>query len=153
MVALGVKHVETRSWSTNYRGPLAIHSGAKQVHSGHFLFLARTARSAGLLSVDDERLFRFLDVPFGAVIATCRLVDCVRTERIEWHGGRLDVEGQAVKWARWGRSDATDARVAEDQRPYGDFATGRYAWLLTDIAPLPEPVSVKGKQGLWEWTA
>lgn len=28
LVALGVKTIETRSWSTSYRGPLAIHAGA-----------------------------------------------------------------------------------------------------------------------------
>ena len=27
LVALGAKHIETRSWSTRYRGPLAIHAG------------------------------------------------------------------------------------------------------------------------------
>ena len=29
LVALGWKSVETRCWSTKYRGPLAIHSAAK----------------------------------------------------------------------------------------------------------------------------
>lgn len=28
LVAIGAKRLETRSWSTNYRGPLAIHAGA-----------------------------------------------------------------------------------------------------------------------------
>jgi hypothetical protein len=35
-----------------------------------------------------------------------------------------------------------------DQLPYGDFRPGRYAWLLTDITPLAEPVPFKGGQGL-----
>ena len=30
LVALGVKAIETRSWSTRYRGPLAIHAAARQ---------------------------------------------------------------------------------------------------------------------------
>jgi hypothetical protein len=29
LIALGAKSVETRSWSTAYRGPLAIHAGKK----------------------------------------------------------------------------------------------------------------------------
>lgn len=27
LVAIGAKQIETRSWPTNYRGPLAIHAG------------------------------------------------------------------------------------------------------------------------------
>ena len=27
LVAIGAKHIETRSWATSYRGPLAIHAG------------------------------------------------------------------------------------------------------------------------------
>ena len=27
LVAMGAKRIETRSWTTNYRGPLAIHAG------------------------------------------------------------------------------------------------------------------------------
>jgi hypothetical protein len=29
LVALGEKQIETRSWDTKYRGPLAIHAGKK----------------------------------------------------------------------------------------------------------------------------
>lgn len=29
LVAIGAKRIETRSWSTSYRGPLAIHAGKK----------------------------------------------------------------------------------------------------------------------------
>ncbi len=36
----------------------------------------------------------------------------------------------------------------EDQRPYGDFTPGRYAWLLEDVRPIT-PVPAKGRQGLW----
>lgn len=38
------------------------------------------------------------------------------------------------------------------QKPYGDYSPGRFAWLLADIKPLPEPIPAKGKQGLWNWT-
>ena len=36
----------------------------------------------------------------------------------------------------------------EDQRPYGDFTPGRFAWLLTDVVSCAIPA--KGHQGLWE---
>lgn len=28
-IALGLKHLETRSWATSYRGPLAIHAARR----------------------------------------------------------------------------------------------------------------------------
>jgi hypothetical protein len=28
---------------------------------------------------------------------------------------------------------------------------GRYAWILEDIKPLPEPIPARGAQGLWNW--
>ena len=30
VITMGVKTIETRSWSTKYRGPLAIHAGLTQ---------------------------------------------------------------------------------------------------------------------------
>lgn len=33
-MALGLKHNETRSWRTNYRGPLAIHAAKRKIQPG-----------------------------------------------------------------------------------------------------------------------
>ena len=32
--AAGIKHNETRSWYTNYRGPLAIHAAKQSIQTG-----------------------------------------------------------------------------------------------------------------------
>ena len=34
LVALGVKTIETRGWSTTYRGPLLIHAGKREPEIG-----------------------------------------------------------------------------------------------------------------------
>lgn len=36
-----------------------------------------------------------------------------------------------------------------DQLPLGDFTLGRWAWELFNVEALDEPVSCKGKQGVW----
>jgi hypothetical protein len=57
-IALGIKRVETRSWSTKYRGPLAIHAGKKLVRR--------------------EDIPEGLDIrcrPLGAIVAICELVE------------------------------------------------------------------------------
>jgi hypothetical protein len=42
-------------------------------------------------------------------------------------------------------------REVTDQRPYGDFAPGRFAWILDGIEPLIDPIPATGHQTLWEW--
>ena len=36
-----------------------------------------------------------------------------------------------------------------NDRAFGDYAPGRYAWHLTRIRALPAPVACTGAQGLW----
>ncbi len=64
------KRIENRTWTTHYRGPLAIHSSSK-------LALADVHRLERILGrrIDPSRLVR------GAIMATANLVDIVPTER------------------------------------------------------------------------
>lgn len=39
----------------------------------------------------------------------------------------------------------------EDEVQYGDYRSGRWAWILGGIRPLPEPRPATGRQGIWEW--
>lgn len=172
LIAAGVKTIETRSWSTSYRGPLAIHAGKASVPlwdarsaweaigPGHAGPTHAKSRNHGGRCRDD------LALPLGAVVATCRLADVVPIIDLSAHpaphppcslaefhhdGDRPHQLGGL--WLTGVRDDGrgTPTRV-EDQRPFGDFTPGRYAWLLTDIEPLAEPAPAKGRQGLWEWS-
>ena len=66
LVSIGAKIIETRPWSTDYRGPLAIHAekSAKAVTDPYYRSLLV---SAGL---DCERL------ALGKIVAIARLVNC-----------------------------------------------------------------------------
>ncbi len=66
LVSIGAKTIETRHWSTNYRGPLAIHS-ANTFNQVVDSYSRSILSSAGL---DCEQL------PLGKIIATARLVSC-----------------------------------------------------------------------------
>lgn len=112
-IAFGVKRVETRHWSTNYTGPLAIHAAK------HW---TRAEKEFTKLEQMMTRLPK--DIPLGVIIATCTLMGCRRTE---------DVEHQ----------------ITEIERIYGNYAPGRFAWFLTDIVALPEPIPFKGAQGFF----
>lgn len=37
------------------------------------------------------------------------------------------------------------------ERHYGDFSFGRWAWILSDVEPLDNPVPAVGRLQLWEW--
>ena len=100
LIARGEKVIENRSWPSAYRGPLAIHAG----------------KSRDWLDEDDDPSAYV----FGAVVATARLVDCVRVENLPAH--LIDNE----------------------------HANGPWCWLLTDVSRLPNPVPARGAQGLWD---
>ena len=151
LVSLGVKTIETRSWDTKYRGPLAIHAAIKKPNF------------ATVGNYDIDRFFKRApyrligprcneaELPLGAVVATCELVDVVPIgyPKIPAPNNKpgiqhsiheqllLSYPGQAI-------------RDIGDQLPYGDYSDKRFAWLLTDIKPCG-PIPAKGRQGLWEW--
>jgi len=84
LVAIGAKKIETRSWSTEYRGPLVIHS-------------AKTFPAEAMALMVTQPFAMYLaghKMPLGFVIATCELVDVVRIIQGveiplggEWHFG------------------------------------------------------------------
>lgn len=74
LIAIGAKRVETRSWGTRYRGPIAIHAGKKVDKDAYWDYEDEMLR-AGYILPDL--------LPVGSVIATATLADCVPMTR-EW---------------------------------------------------------------------
>jgi hypothetical protein len=156
-IADGVKLWETRSWSTKHRGPLAICS-------------TKAAPEQPLI------YGRGKPMPRGFVLAVVDLVDVLPIrgwgvageESVVYHGdGRLDHFVPSDRWLERHEAPDDEAAVAlitdvsdqwaavalitdvSDQYPWGDWTPGRYAWRLENIRPLPEPVPVTGRQGLF----
>ena len=131
LVASGAKRIETRSWRTSYRGPLAIHAAAGMPKSARELrhrYPFAEALMQGGISETSE-------MPLGKIVATCRLIDCVPTAGI-----------------RWGELQRNGVIVAPDiERVFGEYAPGRWAWLLADIRRIDAPIPAKGSLSLWEW--
>jgi hypothetical protein len=44
-----------------------------------------------------------------------------------------------------------DFYLDDQERYFGDYSPGRWAWLLADVVALEQPIPVKGAQGLWNW--
>lgn len=167
LVAAGVKTIETRSWATKYRGPLAIHAG-KATPDGLWeggdwaIAWEGSPRNAfAYRRILSDRI----DLPLGAVVATCTLADVVPVVSPRGFVGHTigvlslgEVGDPDGLWEWWPAQDGGELRSTSwhnrtDQRPLGDFTPGRYAWLLTDVTPLADPIPAKGRLGLWDWEA
>ena len=71
----------------------------------------------------------------GPFVAVCQLTAVFKT---------TDSSGQsAFEFAR--------ADLSNREEAFGDFSPGRFAWLLTNVIALENPIPARGALGLWEW--
>lgn len=84
IIAAG-KDVENRSWSTSYRGRLAIHAGAKWDRDGHFQCMALAARALGVsLQVAGDRFEESPASAAGSVVGVVTLRDVATWSVSQW---------------------------------------------------------------------
>lgn len=113
--AIDSKRYETRHWPILYRGPLAIHAAKK---------LCTDIDEALRAILEDEFGGHWaVDLPRGAIIATCELVDCLPT--------------------------ATLIMIKPEERAQGNFTPGRYAYEAQNKQMLKAPIPFRGMQGLF----
>ena len=141
-IAFGSKSIETRSWSTSYRGPLAIHA-SKGFIRDELLYYGSCWNWCGALwplgtrMGDHRRLTELL--PFGAIVAICDLVACRPSETFTV--AELDTPRRP--------EDATSDAYNWTERQMGNFDVMRYGLVLANVRALPAPISCKGALGLW----
>ncbi len=128
LVALGAKQIDTRSWRTSYRGPLAIHASKRMTKAEGSLCWQepfRTALEAGGYKPGEGSATNPFGLPLGVVIAVALLVDIHPITR--------------------------ENQPAEPEYTFGDYGPGRFAWILRNVYRLPDPIPARGSLGLWEW--
>lgn len=126
--ARGVKRNETRSWSTSYRGLLLIHASGKVPDDvAHWLERDAEMRELCARPELDHR-----SLPKGAVVGVAYLADVLPT-------GTFALEERL----------AALGEDAAEERLWGDFSSGRYAWLARGQRELIYPVPARGYPGLW----
>ncbi len=138
LIAMGEKSVETRCWSTAYRGELAIHAAAKLPPK----WLGASAQTdpfrdelADVFNVRrdrDDRAGRRVDdvlreLPYAAVLCIVKLVD-------------IDEIDGIVRFT-----------VSERDRIFGNYEDGRFAWWLELVEKFETPIPAKGNRMLWNW--
>lgn len=148
-----VKWIETRSWPAPaglVGQRIAVHAAAKvpaPTRVGAWT-TGRNLPGGAWMSAGAEVMS--VRLPLGVVVGSAVLAACLpietpdseiaRAERIVWTSGardlkiaRLDRRLEGTDQHPW----ITEADVS-DQLPYGDFAPGRWAWILADAAPTTE---------------
>lgn len=146
-IAVGAKRVETRHWSTTYRGPLAIHAAKRKVINELIHYKSTWNWCAALAplgwSMGGNHSVDFIrggyGLPFGAIVATCNLVDCRPSESFT----------QAELHTRRFQEGKTDEHYSWNEGMMGNFELGRFGWVLSDIKPTRWPIPFKGGQGFF----
>jgi hypothetical protein len=128
LIAVGAKRIETRSWPTKYRGPIAIHASAKTDGIDAAIqgsdAIQKAPLDGGVLKAGGFLgMARDGQVHVGGVVAVADLVDCVEF------------------------TDGYDP--GEPERHFGNFTPGRFGFVLENVRPLPEPVDCDGCQKIW----
>lgn len=133
LIALGAKRIETRSWSTHFRGRLAIHASAGLSPVGGKSGLREQCRvpafAHALRMLPAERE-KDVTLVLGGIVAVATLVD-VR---------RIDMNLRAKVLAQV---------TTPNEIEFGNYETGRFAWFLDGVSPLPNSIPCKGALGLW----
>lgn len=152
-MAWGFKSIETRGWTTPYRGPVAIHAAKDRramkdadglLHDAGF---ARPAGPAGTY-------------PFGYVVAVGDLVDAFKVVGqasllVSSLRMSLTVDGKKHERTLAARDEVTlyagDGRAFQIPRAetvLGNLAAGRVGLVFANVRPLRDPLPLRGEQGL-----
>ena len=121
LVVMGIKTIETRSWATQYRGELLIHAGKSKAGS---IF--------GTEAPFKKYIPDFNKLSFGAIIGKVELTNVLRAETLPY-------------------SDEYINRLTMEEKAFGDYTEGRYAWILNEPVIFNTPIPARGMLSLWDW--
>lgn len=148
-IAAGAKRIETRSWRTSYRGPLAIHAAKRCVWDELCHYHCSWNWTGALWTLDwgmkpgctkewSDKPFKD-KLPFGAIVAVCELVCCRPTDDFMQHEldtVRMPENAEAAHIYAW------------TERMMGDFSLGRFGWVLVNVRAI-KPIPYQGGRGLF----
>lgn len=106
LILLGEKPIENRPHRWNYRGQLFIHAG----------------KSRSWMTDDDQR--RYPNLPFGAIVGVCNLVECLEMSAHTWPSQYQHLKDH-------------------------EHANGPWCLILADVRRFKQPVPARGALGLW----
>ena len=128
LMKLGHKKIETRSWRTDYRGPLVIHAAKTMPEYARDAML--DDGFTDILGFKDWKQFR---PTLGCGLCLVELVACVPTTKL-----------YVLQEIGWGKPHPSEAY-------FGNYDSGRWAWATRMIRVFEKPIPRSGERGLWNW--
>ena len=135
LIALGVKKLETRSWPTDYRGPLAIHvsstfpAEAEELCDEEPFTTALYDGGFQKHQLSGRRTRNAWKFPLGCVVAVAWLEDVYQLPSLLFH----------------------EQLPTEPELSFGNYAPGRFVWSLPMVYKPSSPIRASGTLGLWDW--
>ncbi len=129
LICAGIKPVENRTWSTNYRGQLLIHAGKARETANDRSFAIRTLRDRyGIETAAARRVYE----PWaarGAIVGTAELYDCVRPGP--------------------GPIESTGSGQSNSGSNFSEWFSGPVGFLLKDTGFFATPMPSRGRLSLY----
>lgn len=133
LLAIGAKKIETRSWASEYSGPVAICAAKRFPREAKELCMGEPFMGA-LMGAGYSGTS---ELPRGCVVAVGNLH--LTGQIIIPGNGDVLVRGQELP-------------VEGDELEYGDYRAGRYGWVFSNVTRLDPPLSCIGARGLFDLT-
>ena len=162
LLACGAKQYETRSWATEYRGPIAIHAAKRRLDIQDLDGNMCIATLESLQLVTATQMMKSL--PYGCIIATAELVGvyCIAAPpdkplfrddfSFMFYNDKSSLYSPApLNVVSVQPNLSIKFGLGKNEMLFGDWMPGRYAWEFSNMKLLSEPVPAKGKQRLWNW--
>lgn len=127
LVAIGAKRLETRSWQTPHRGPIAIHAAKNIPADIRRILLTDAAFRRHVDEAFAPHGLTLKTIPYGAIVAIAKLTTCVQAPA------------------------AIQPKPGTPEYAFGDYTRGRWIWVLEDIRPFMEAIPATGALGVWDW--
>lgn len=124
LVVMGIKQIETRAWQTAYRGPLLIHASK-----------GKAGETFAHEAPFEKYIPNFRQLPFGYIIGKVTLTDVIRIGT-----GPLTHT-----------TDDLMNKLTLEEKAFGDYTAGRYAWMLEEAIKFDTPLGARGSLMLWEF--
>lgn len=128
LMMLGVKRNETRHWATQHKGWLAIHAAKTQEDAKDCFedeFIGKVLRQAGFAD--------YMMLPYGSVLGAVFMDGCIPTDTVNPVLRAYLPKPGDMEWN------------------FGNYQPGRFVWRTTEAVALPEPIPLRGQQGLWDY--
>ena len=121
LAVMGIKSIETRNWNTKFRGRILIH--------------ASKGKSGKIFAEQD--LFKrhipdFKLIPYGAIIGSVDILNVIHIEN-------LFMKDELIN------------KLSLENKAFGDYGVGRYAWILESPIVFDMPIAFKGMMGIWDF--